>query len=70
MCFGMRISSPFHLNTLNIPIQNINCPKNAKNACADIIEKGTLPWSLNRDIFDSIVASAHALLAFLGQLIF
>ena len=37
MCFRVRISSPFHLNTLNIPIQNIKCPKNTKNACADII---------------------------------
>ena len=37
MCFGIRISSPFHLNTLNISIQNIKCPKNTKNACADII---------------------------------
>ena len=37
MCFGIRISSPFDLNTLNIPIQNIKCPKNTKNACADII---------------------------------
>ena len=36
MCFGIRISSPFHLNTLNIPIQNKKCPKNAKNACPDI----------------------------------
>ena len=34
------------------------------------IEKGTLPWSLNRDTFDSIDASAHAFSAFLGQLIF
>ena len=31
MCFGIRISSPFDLNTLNIPIQNIKCPKNTKN---------------------------------------
>ena len=30
MCFTIRILSPFHLNTLNIPIQNINCPKNIK----------------------------------------
>ena len=37
MCFGIRISRPFHLNTLNIPIQNIKCPKNTKNACPDII---------------------------------
>ena len=37
MCYGIRISSPFHLNTLNIPIQNIKCPKNTKNACTDII---------------------------------
>ena len=31
MCFGIRISSPFHLATQMIPIQNLNCPKNAKN---------------------------------------
>ena len=30
MCFGIRISSPFHLNTLNMPIQNIKCPRNTK----------------------------------------
>ena len=30
MCFGIRILSPFHLNTLNIPIQNIKCPKTPK----------------------------------------
>ena len=28
--------SNFHLNNLNIPIQNAKCPKNAKNACPDI----------------------------------
>ena len=27
---------PVHLGTLQIPIQNLKCPKNAKNACADI----------------------------------
>ena len=37
MCFRIRISNPFYLNTLNIPIQNIKCPKNTKNACTDII---------------------------------
>ena len=36
MCYGIRISSPFHLNTLHIPIQNIKCPKNTKKACAEI----------------------------------
>ena len=30
MCLGIRISSPFHLNTLNIPIQNIKCLKTPK----------------------------------------
>ena len=30
MCFGYRISSLFQLDTLNIPIQNIKSPKNAK----------------------------------------
>ena len=37
MCFEIRILSPFHLNTLNIPIQNINCPTKHQNAWADII---------------------------------
>ena len=27
MCFGIRNWSPFSLNTLNIPIQNIKCPQ-------------------------------------------
>ena len=31
-CFGIRISSPFHLDTLNIPLQNIKCPESPKNA--------------------------------------
>ena len=31
MCFGIRISSLFHPATQMIPIQNLNCPKNAKN---------------------------------------
>ena len=37
MCFGIRISSPFHLAIQKVSIQNLNCPKNAKNACADMI---------------------------------
>ena len=36
-CFRIRISSPKHLDTLIIPIKNIKCPKNAKNA-----EKGNI----------------------------
>ena len=47
MCFGIRISSSFDLNTLNIPIQNIKCPKNTR--------KNFLPshylWSLNCVVF-------------------
>ena len=31
MCFGIRISSPFHLATQIVSIQNPNCPKNAKS---------------------------------------
>ena len=31
MCFGIRISSPFHLGTLQTPIQNQKCLKNANN---------------------------------------
>ena len=37
MCFGIRISSPFHLATLILPIANHKCPKNAKNPCADVL---------------------------------
>ena len=33
MCFRIRILSPFHLGTIQIPIQNQKCPK---NACADM----------------------------------
>ena len=36
MSFGIRIKSPIHVNTLNIPIQNFKYLKNAKNACAEI----------------------------------
>ena len=32
MWFGFRIPSPLHLSTFQIPIQNLKCPKNAKNA--------------------------------------
>ena len=32
MCFGIRISSPFHLAIQKVSSQNLNCPK---NACAD-----------------------------------
>ena len=34
---GIRILSQFHLATPIVYIQNLNCPKNAKNACADKI---------------------------------
>ena len=34
MWFGIRISSPFHLATQIISLQNLKCAKNAKNACA------------------------------------
>ena len=36
MSFGIRIKSPIHVHTLNIPIQNFKFPKNAKNARSDI----------------------------------
>ena len=45
-CFGIRILSPFHLNNLNIPIQNTKFPENAKNACPDIIFSPTIFWNL------------------------
>ena len=31
MCFGIRISSPFHLATQIVSIQNLNCPKTLKS---------------------------------------
>ena len=37
MCFWIRILSLFHLTTQIVSNQNLNCPKNAKNACADMI---------------------------------
>ena len=37
MCFGIRISSPFHLNTLMIPIKNLKGLKNAKNTRKGIL---------------------------------
>ena len=43
LCFGIRISSPFDLNPLNIPIRNIKCPKNTKNTCADITMLSRVP---------------------------
>ena len=36
MCSGIRISSPFYLGTLQIHIQNLKCPTNAKKSRADI----------------------------------
>ena len=36
MCFGIIILSPFHLATQIIPIHNINCTNNAKNASGDM----------------------------------
>ena len=35
MCYGIRISSTIHLNTLTIPIQNKKCLKTAKTASED-----------------------------------
>ena len=37
MCYGIRISSPFHLGTQIISIHILNCPKIAKNACTDMV---------------------------------
>ena len=37
MCFGIRKSTPFHLATLILPIQNQKHPKNVKNACKFIL---------------------------------
>ena len=42
MCFGIRILSLFHLATQIVFIQNLNCPKITKNACA---QTWFLEWS-------------------------
>ena len=64
MCFGIRISSPFHLAIQKVSIQNLNCPK---NACADMI---FIPALRSEDWAGIKIMSAHAFLAFLGQLRF
>ena len=64
MCFGIRILSPFHLAIQKVSIQNLNCPKNAKNACADMI---FIPAQSSLRKAGIKIMSAHA---FLGQLRF
>ena len=61
MCFGIRISSPFHLAFQKVSIQNLNCPK---NACADMI---FIPAQSSLRKAGIKIMSAHA---FLGQLRF
>ena len=41
MCFGFRISSPLHLSTFQVPIQNLKCPKNSKNTWV-LLPRGSL----------------------------
>ena len=36
MCFIIRILSQFHRDIQTMPILNLNCLKNAKNACVDV----------------------------------
>ena len=64
MCFGIKISNPFHLAIQKVSIQNLNCPK---NACADMI---FIPALRSEDWAGIKIMSAHAFLAFLGQLRF
>ena len=64
MCFGIRILSPLHLAIQKVSIQNLNCPKNAKNACADMI---FIPAQSSLRKAGIKIMSAHA---FLGQLRF
>ena len=64
MCFRIRISIPFHLAIQKVSIQNLNCPK---NACAGMI---FIPALRSEDWAGIKIMSAHAFLAFLGQLRF
>ena len=49
MCSGIRISSPFHLSTFQMPIQNLKSPKTLKTQ--DFLST-YLKWSLNCVVFD------------------
>ena len=64
MCFGIRISSLFHLAIQKVSIQNLNCPK---NRCADMI---FIPAQSSLRKAGIKIMSAHAFLAFLEQLRF
>ena len=64
MCFRIRILSPFHLAIQKVSIQNLNCPKNAKNACADMI---LIPAQSSLHKAGIKIMSAHT---FLGELRF
>ena len=64
MCFRIRILSPFHPAIQKVSIQNLNCPK---KACTDII---FIPALRSEDWAGIKIMSAHAFLAFLGQLRF
>ena len=56
MCFGIRISSSFHLGTLQIPIQNLKCLKNAiKNTSGHNFLHIRQKWSLYCAVFASAV---------------
>ena len=58
MCFGIKISNPFHLAIQKVSIQNLNCPK---NACADMI---FIPAQSSLRKAGIKIMSAHA---FFGQ---
>ena len=49
VCSGIRISSPFHLSTFQMPIQNLKSPKTLKTQ--DFLST-YLKWSLNCVVFD------------------
>ena len=59
MCFGIRISSPFHLATQIISIQNPHCPKNANQG--NHFEK----WFLSRRFNQKILQCKTSLFRFL-----
>ena len=63
-CFIIKFLSPNHLDTLIIPIKNLKCPQNAKNA------SGHSERAIYLQVSAKYIYSGHAFFAFLGHLKF
>ena len=61
MCFGIRISSPFHPATQIISILNLNCPKNAETHARTWLLSQLLEVKLELKLELKILSRFHAL---------